>query len=388
MSSLRDRLCQRLKSDNETLATEWLKCLRQQYGEAPRRIFPGETLLDHIPELIWRVGAALQHELVLAEDELVRRDLRALARLRRAQGYAPQEILGEFEVLHDLLLRTLGEACAGGADAEHCHEIVALAGELHRASVLFAWITTEAFDESAALTRSDRAGALSEFARAVAHELNNRLHGISMEADLLASRHADVADAINTWNSRLLRLDRVVEDVLTLAIADDDHIAGEGMYLPLSQVVESAVRQLEDFAGQHDVTLVTGELPEFQVDAARCQLILLNLITNGIKYHDPDKPDRLVSISAESRTDDREWRIDVVDNGIGIPDDERERVFEPDVRLASAADRDGEGLGLALAARAAEQLGTRIEIRPADGGGSVFSFVVCEPAAAIERYDP
>ena len=118
-------------------------------------------------------------------------------------------------------------------------------------------------------------------------------------------------------------------------------------------------------------------IPDVQVDATRVELVLINLIGNAIKYSDPAKYDRWVRVG--TRHEDSVWRISVADNGVGIPTEMQDLVFEQFVR-AHPGVADGTGLGLAIAREAVVQMGGTIGLDSTPGSGSTFYFTVVDPA--------
>jgi signal transduction histidine kinase len=110
-------------------------------------------------------------------------------------------------------------------------------------------------------------------------------------------------------------------------------------------------------------------------DVARVELILVNLVSNAIKYSDPAKADRFVEITAAAL--DEDVQLIVRDNGVGIPRAHLNRVFEAFYRAHSARDSelgaDGIGLGLAIVTECARHLGATLAIDSVDGSGTTVS---------------
>jgi len=106
--------------------------------------------------------------------------------------------------------------------------------------------------------------------------------------------------------------------------------------------------------------------------------VFQNLIANAIKYSDPARPP-LISLSAR-KTDDG-WQIEVLDNGIGIPPEHSERIFQIFQRLHGRKDYGGgTGIGLAVCKKVVEHHGGRIWVEPGpDGIGSRFIFTLKTP---------
>jgi K+-sensing histidine kinase KdpD len=123
-------------------------------------------------------------------------------------------------------------------------------------------------------------------------------------------------------------------------------------------------RALDDL-GSGDVTLaIPDHLPEIFADPALLERVLVNLISNALRYT-PAGESVLVTASALGNS----VEIRVIDRGPGIPEDERDRVFEPFQRLGDRDNHSGVGLGLALSRGLAEAMGGGILPDETPGGG-------------------
>ncbi len=112
--------------------------------------------------------------------------------------------------------------------------------------------------------------------------------------------------------------------------------------------------------------------------AARFDTVVENLLSNAIKYHDPSRSDRIVQVS--SRMEGDSFVLSVADNGLGIPEEQREKVFRMFHRLAGTA-AEGTGLGLALVKRNVLHLGGEISLE--DNAEGMTTFTVTLPQAVV-----
>jgi signal transduction histidine kinase len=110
--------------------------------------------------------------------------------------------------------------------------------------------------------------------------------------------------------------------------------------------------------------------PPIQADLLRLQQVLDNLLSNAIKFSGPDG-----RVRVEASHDGQMWRIDVTDDGIGIPADDLGRLFGRFVRASNArmAGLPGTGLGLSVVKAITELHGGRVEVRSTVGHGTTFS---------------
>jgi signal transduction histidine kinase len=123
---------------------------------------------------------------------------------------------------------------------------------------------------------------------------------------------------------------------------------------------------------------IAGPLPAISIDVARLELIMVNLISNAIKYSDPDKPARVVEIA--SVPDDRPGvcTLSIRDNGIGIAEQDLRSIFARFYRGRGHAQRDRElgtsglGLGLSIVADCVDALKGDIRVESSLGEGTTF----------------
>jgi signal transduction histidine kinase len=135
-------------------------------------------------------------------------------------------------------------------------------------------------------------------------------------------------------------------------------------HILLPRAAAEVVRQLREYARSRDV-LVTldSSLPDVEVNAAAVELCLTNFLSNALKYTDPGKELRWVDIRGEiaPATDDAPAQVvvRVVDNGMGVPPEQRERLFERFFRasVVTATGVEGTGLGLSIVRETVESLG-------------------------------
>jgi signal transduction histidine kinase len=127
---------------------------------------------------------------------------------------------------------------------------------------------------------------------------------------------------------------------------------------------------------------IADDLPPIEVDAATVELCLMNYVSNAIKYSDSSAPERWVAIEASvegpDTQHDREVVIRVCDNGIGVPADKRDKLFEEFYRAhdETVTDAEGSGLGLSIVRETVTSMGGRAWAEFPYGRGSVFAFSI------------
>ncbi len=375
-----------LQRRSAELTKAWLDRLMQRLDVHPRRIFPSETLLNRIPEVLEAVSEYLAAGGDLHSEERVREEMGLLARLRREQGYDIDEILAEFEILGQILYDALREEARSFRRKVPADYAIEVSERLYRALMAITSITATTFREEGFRDRRERARLLGSFGRDLAHELRNRLATAEAAIHILEQSHASPAArarTLETLKRTLLRIKGVADDVHALAIAQGSEETAQGRRLPLRSLVEETVGELRSFAEDRQVRIeVQDTIPDVQVDATRVELALVNLIGNAVKYSDPGEGDRWVRLAVQ-REEQGHWRISVSDNGLGIPSEQQDTVFEQFVR-AHPEIADGTGLGLSIAREAVEQAGGRIWLESQHGIGTTFHFTVIDPPTARE----
>jgi signal transduction histidine kinase len=217
---------------------------------------------------------------------------------------------------------------------------------------------------------------LSEFAAHAAHDLAEPLRGVAGFAEVLRDRHGEnLGDEGRMWLDLMIdgtvRMRALIDELLVLAQAGSQPFRHEPVAL------DDLVRRIRDgLCAAHDdpSTLRTaGLLPVVLGDERQLLRVLQNLVGNALKFRRPDVAP-VVVVDAERLGS--VWEVRVTDNGIGVPPDQRERIFEPFHRLAGEAE-SGAGLGLAICRRIVERHGGTIRVESADDGiGSRFCFTL------------
>jgi two-component system sensor histidine kinase KdpD len=205
----------------------------------------------------------------------------------------------------------------------------------------------------------------------VSHDLRTPLTAIRTIAAAL--RGADVAkeerDAmLGDVEHEAGRLSRLVTDLLELSRVEGGALKPARVPVPVEELCRAAIDDARLALGDHEVELdVEPHLPPVEVDETMLRQVLVNLLENAA-IHDPG-PIRLRALRAGRRLELR-----VVDHGPGVPEAERERIFEAFQRLrgrSGVRDR-GTGLGLAIARGFVEAHAGTIRVETTIGGGATF----------------
>jgi PAS domain S-box-containing protein len=319
-------------------------------------------LLDETPDIL--ESGSLRHDYRFCNKDGAYRWIHDASRLVRDADGNPLEIVGS---MLDITDRKLAEEARASAE----HEL-----ETQRALSM----------------RSDRLRSLGEMAAGIAHELNQPLMGIRGLAEyvLIAQeegwnlRPTDINDRATRIVEQADRMVHIIEHVRLFA-----REAGKPALSPvqINSVVESAVDLLGAQFRSHGLTLDTelaAGLPPVQANPFSLEEVLLNLVNNArdaveTEEHDPDEPPRvLIRTQTDGRAPNLMARIEVVDQGPGIPQDIIAKVFDP---FFTTKDPDkGTGLGLAIAKGIVEEFGGELKIRSEAGTGTIATINL--PASA------
>jgi signal transduction histidine kinase len=272
------------------------------------------------------------------------------------------------------------------ADRSYTEEDLALANDLARRAAL-SITNAQLYDEAKQANR-----AKSDFLAVMSHELRTPLNAIIGYTDLL---EAGVTGPLN--ESQIEQLGRIsdssahllsiVDEILTYSRTEAGQERLKTGTVELSDVLREVAAVMEPIAQRKDLALrvdATDETFEIETDQRKVRQILLNLVSNAIKFTESGEIN--ISISRDVGG----VLIEVRDTGIGIADEHLSRIFEPFWQIEQTSTRaaGGTGLGLSVARRLAVLLGGSISSSSKPGAGSTFSLrLPPTPPAQSERAD-
>jgi len=205
----------------------------------------------------------------------------------------------------------------------------------------------EALSKTDQFSRSQR-----QFLAKMSHELRTPLNSIIGFSDILRSelfgklpyeRHAEYVELIQDSGQHLLN---VVNDMLDMARIDAGKYELSLSTFAMNDVVDSTVKMLQPIAEKKSISVlakIDDKLPQVTADRRACQQILINLVSNAVKFS-PENAHVAIGVKPFGRS----FKISVKDNGIGIDNDLVNKVGEPFVQGDSGNDRQFEGSGLGL----------------------------------------
>ena len=213
-----------------------------------------------------------------------------------------------------------------------------------------------------------------EFVANVSHELRTPLTNIRSYAETLIDSTGDMPpDMEKKFLGVILgesdRMTHIVQDLLTLSRFDSEHSELKLSRFPFVEAVKDIYNAVYMEAQKHDHTLTLAAepgLPEVMADRERVIQVMMNIVSNSIKY----TPDGGHIAIRAGRAGGKVW-MEVDDDGIGIPEEDRPRIFERFYRVDKARSRQsgGTGLGLSIAKEIMERHQGRIALLDKDGPG-------------------
>ena len=215
-----------------------------------------------------------------------------------------------------------------------------------------------------------------EFTANASHELKTPLHVISGYAELLEHgmvKEEDIPSFAGKIRAEAQRMTKLVEDIIDLSKLDSGGKDMNRENTDLYRIAQNAAESLEAEAEQNQIRLsVEGENTIIAGIPQVLYSIVYNLCLNAIKYSDPGND---VRILVENR--DNEAVLSVTDHGIGIPQEELDRIFERFYRIDKSHSKEvgGTGLGLSIVKHGAKIHDAEIKVSSEVGKGSVFTVI-------------
>ena len=219
----------------------------------------------------------------------------------------------------------------------------------------------------------------SEFVAIVSHQLKNPLTGINWDIELLISKYKkglsqkqlDIIKKINGSNTLMTRL---VNDLLDVVRIDQGNLFVSKDKFNIENIIKKTIIKNEPLTRQMNVKIkieIPDNIPQIVGDEKRLEVAIDNLFSNAVKYN---KEGGTVLTKIENKKN--KLNLCIKDDGIGIPENEQERIFEKFYRSEQAIRKEtgGTGLGLYIAKNIIEECGGEIWFKSNEGKGSEFCF--------------
>ena len=220
-----------------------------------------------------------------------------------------------------------------------------------------------------------KSAEMEQFAYIASHDLREPVLTIKNYLNILFEDYGESLDAgarrySDTILSALNRMETLIAGLLDYARLSSPK---EFETVDLNQSMKNVLLSLDSLVKNSQATITVGKLPTISGYPTEIELLLQNLITNGIKFR---KPDRVPVIEIKSKKHGRAWIFSVRDNGIGIDPEYIEEVFVMFKRLHPRKTFEGTGIGLSHSRKIVELHNGKIWAESEPGEGSVFYFTI------------
>lgn len=215
---------------------------------------------------------------------------------------------------------------------------------------------------------------LERFAYVASHDLQEPLKLINGFMQLLKAKCSQMLDReaeqyVDFSLDSATKMQQLIDDILAYSRATANQIALQP--INMNEVVTQALLHVNSTVIEKNAQIITSNLPTINGNYTILLQLMQNLISNGLKYQ---APNNIPLIKIDAIEQNNKWIFTVQDNGIGIADEHKEKVFELFQRLQTAQKYKGSGIGLATCKKIIEKLGGKIWIEAAANGGSIFKF--------------
>jgi light-regulated signal transduction histidine kinase (bacteriophytochrome) len=228
-----------------------------------------------------------------------------------------------------------------------------------------------------ALARSNE--ELERFAYVVSHEFQYPLRTVAMSAGEIRGRIRSASPEeserrLAEIEATVKRMDSFASGLLSYSRLSNQRMRAADQ-VSMEGALQWAIANLRPVIEESGAKITHEPLPTVTGDQAQLAHVFQNLISNAIKYRSDKAPE--VNVSAHQNNGF--YVFAVRDNGAGIPEEHRERIFQMFTRLHGGAAHPGNGIGLAMCQKIIQKHGGRIWVDSSPGSGSTFYFTIPQP---------
>jgi len=383
-SEYRVYIAKALQQSSVEVSDLWLASLKNVVNEDTRDIFPTAAYLDHIPEMINEVGITLESDddQIALTNSLINRKAEQLGTLRHQQKASVNQLLREYDllsaVLEEFVLTKTKQYPTEKYTPQDCMQIMASIARVVR-SILQS--TVDAFVSNYMETIKEQTDKIQSFNTFITHELKTPLQAALLNIELIMEEK----DPLNEEARDLIRVQSSIQQAAALLKNIENLFKNsDTMYdiptvqeVALSALLSDIKLQLNEAFDHRDINIhVSESLGSISADTAKLRLVFTNLLTNAIKYRDPDKDSCDVWIEPAVNDSGEISGVVVRDNGLGIEKSMQKDVFNIRVRAHEssdeALDNSGHGLGLYLVSESIQELNGSISLTSVEGEGAKF----------------
>lgn len=385
---------QLLTDKSETIEAQWVEAVVRDRQIVSTNELSHNAIRNHIPHVLEALVT------VLAQDQI--NDVETISKasfihgtLRAEQGFDPTEIVREYHLLRTTILANLQDELIQATTSEVflamsmvSAVIDAAIAQCFKSYVQERLRELEQLQNQLTLTVQELnrlVRANQEHLSVLAHELKTPLNSIIGYAELFLrqQRQVEVRDTVSNIDhiERVVRNGRqllhLINDALEMARSNANKIQIHPALAEVQEIIQAVVEMVQPLIDDRGLKFVldcNNAPAQVLTDAFRLQQILINLLSNAIRYTEAGT----ITLACRSLDSDT-WEVAVMDTGIGIALEEQSQIFEPFYRVTSPHQSllpDSTGLGLAIVAQLVELLQGKITLTSQVGMGSTFAIVL------------
>jgi signal transduction histidine kinase len=381
-------LTEHFSAHQSAITDAWIQAVREDQEITSSQKLTRTELADHLPSLFKDLIDYLETSGSESNRQRVRQEARRHGNQRWKQNYRLIELLRELGTAHRLLQRDLRsflqlhpQFSADGDDARDQIDQFfedAVAGSVEQYVENFGIQLSETgkclAEVNERLLKTD--GSRLALIRTISHDLGNFLNSLTwvVEAFSFESDEAKRVKMLEVTKRNLADMGSLLRELTDYSVLLAGDVRAEIEQVSLVSLCEEIKESLSPMAIANDLTLevaTKGGLDAVWTDPRKLKQIVANLFSNAIKYRRRDKPDGFVRLLVEP-ADKEHWLLTVSDSGVGIPQDDLEKVFEEFQRGAPSEEIQGAGLGLAITKRLVLLLDGEISVSSEVGQGTQF----------------
>jgi hypothetical protein len=383
------RFAEHLRAHQSTITETWVQAVKSNPEIASSQKLTRAELADHLPALFNDLIDYLRTSAPEGTRQRVRQEAEHHGNQRWKQGFWLIELLRELGTVHRLLLRhgldnflqLYPEFSADGDDARDLINQFfedATTGSVEQYVRNYGAQLSETSDSLAEandrLLKTD-ASRLA-LIRMISHDLGNFLNSLTwvVEAFSFESDQAERSRMLEVTKRNLADMSSLVHELTDYSVLLAGDVKPELEEISLSSLCDEIRESLSPMAIANDVVLeVTNQagLETLRTDPRKLRQIVANLVSNAIKYRRRDRSDGFVRLVFDSAGKEH-WQLTVADGGVGIRQEDLEKVFEEFQRGAPSEKIQGAGLGLAITKRLVILLHGEISVSSEVGRGTQF----------------
>jgi len=226
------------------------------------------------------------------------------------------------------------------------------------------------------LIQAEKLASIGRISASIAHEIRNPLTSVKLNIQKISGSNCwgkIEKGHLEITQEGIGHIETFIKELLNFTRVSDLNCD----YFQFEQIIDSAHKMISDSLELKNIQFhkdIPEELPLLHVDGDRMRQVLLNILRNASEAVD-EKGEIKVTVSLLGDGSDKVMRVEISDNGPGIPEKERENIFEPFYTMKSS----GFGLGLANAKKIVEQHNGSIRVIDKEGAGACFEILIpCE----------